>query len=919
MTLTTPYQASFYVGDGETKAFPFTFEELSDNFIKVTVLHIDGTTSIPTYIVDLDLKQVVFGDETPAPTADDVVCIYRETPTIQDTPFKTLEGYNAKALENILSKIVAMIQEIKSNYFSTQVLQGDPWQLDLLSSADDGATVNIDYVAKKLVKGLYFRITSGNLQVSADGSNYITMPKSDDITEFRQVQIELPDHTYQYKLQYRVGSTWFDAEANAQYTADAAYSLASTVQADLSAHTNNLNNPHQTNLSNLTDVDISNLVTGQFIMFDGIKWKNVSSSATASWGTLIGNITDQTDLMNKFTEYVRTDGSSIMTNLLMMRATEDFKCAIAPYWDGVGFFKLNDNNSVTLMASIEYNSGFEPATTNTYNIGASARKWKNLYLSGKAYMSVINNGYDIAVPVTNSADTLALKSQVDLAANSGSQLYTTGIWYAKMYSASTVPTGAEYDGRNYADFSQVDNDNNPIIVIYEGQSGAWVEIDRITPPAAYNGYVTITSKIWDIAEQTDQQGGEVLWSYNQKTFTPYPKIVSVASCANTDLSNLTATGANIANWSSNVTNCITEIPQDIKLELNAGTLTLKAGSKVYVPNGAGVFDTITIASDLTIPAWANNAQGMLSIKPSTSDIWVSLMNQQYSGSTIPTSSQYELWYDTDSNKVKTTSNTGSTWTDGYSLPIALITSNGSYWTSIDQVFNGFGYIGSTVFALPGVKGLIPNGRNADGSLKNTESVTTSVITGSFYSGPTNSRWVIWFNNNISTFNETDFYYDAVSNYIRQTSNNKDVSLLFAGRAFAQPNTTQITKLEFKQPFHAVDYNEADFVVAFQAPTAENNYTWYRKYKSGWVEMGGHITPQDNNAISITYPVSLTTAKIPTVNTSSTYTGDIFIYVQQVLTVSTTGFTCRGKAVGTNGITAWENHSFDWEVKGMAQG
>lgn len=226
MTLTTPYSACFYVGDGVTKAFPFVFEEVSDNFVKVIVSHIDGTTSIPTYTVDLDLKQVVFGDETPAPTSDDIVCIYRQTPTIQDTPFKTLEGYNAKALENILSKIVAMIQEIKSNYFSTQVLQGDPWQLDLLKSADDGATVNIDYVAKKLVKGLYFRIVNGNLQVSADGSSYISMPKSSDIAEFRQLQTVLPDLTVQYRLQYRIGNEWFNAESNAEAVSDEALRIA---------------------------------------------------------------------------------------------------------------------------------------------------------------------------------------------------------------------------------------------------------------------------------------------------------------------------------------------------------------------------------------------------------------------------------------------------------------------------------------------------------------------------------------------------------------------------------------------------------------------------------------------------------------------------------------------------------------------
>lgn len=523
MTLTTPYQASFYVGDGETKAFPFVFEELSDNFVKVIVSHIDGTTSIPTYTVDLELKQVVFGDETPAPTADDVVCIYRETPTIQDTPFKTLEGYNAKALENILSKIVAMIQEIKSNYFSTQVLQGDPWQLDLLKSADDGATVNIDYVAKKLVKGLYFQITDGNLQVSDDGSSYITMPKSSDVAELRQQVITLPDLTVIKKLQYRVNNEWFDAETNAQATADEALALAQSVQSTLSGHLGNTNNPHSTSLNNLTDTDFTNLSAGNFIMFDGLKWKNVNSSATASWGTIFGDITDQADLMAKFTEYVRTDGTSIMTAPLKFRAGS-MRGAVGPYLNGISFWKLDSQGNITNIANLT-DSQFLPVTTNSIDLGNTTHIWKDAYLA-RVITSVLNNGYDIAVPVTNSADTLALKSQVDLAANSGSQLYTTGVWYAKMYAATTVPTGAEYNGRKYADFSQTDSDGNPVIKIYTGASGVWTLTETITPPATYNGYITVTSKIWDIAEQSGQQGGKVLWDYTHKTFTPYPQIIS---------------------------------------------------------------------------------------------------------------------------------------------------------------------------------------------------------------------------------------------------------------------------------------------------------------------------------------------------------------------------------------------------------
>ena len=31
---------------------------------------------------------------------------------------------------------------------------------------------------------------------------------------------------------------------------------------------------------------------------------------------------------------------------------------------------------------------------------------------------------------------------------------------------------------------------------------------------------------------------------------------------------------------------------------------------------------------------------------------------------------------------------------------------------------------------------------------------------------------------------------------------------------------------------------SDYVIETQNPTSENNYTWYRLYKSGWVEQGG---------------------------------------------------------------------------------
>ena len=47
----------------------------------------------------------------------------------------------------------------------------------------------------------------------------------------------------------------------------------------------------------------------------------------------------------------------------------------------------------------------------------------------------------------------------------------------------------------------------------------------------------------------------------------------------------------------------------------------------------------------------------------------------------------------------------------------------------------------------------------------------------------------------------------------------------------------------------------DYVVESQSPTAENNYTWYRKYKSGWVEQGGQTTPFTGTG-SISLPITM---------------------------------------------------------------
>ena len=69
----------------------------------------------------------------------------------------------------------------------------------------------------------------------------------------------------------------------------------------------------------------------------------------------------------------------------------------------------------------------------------------------------------------------------------------------------------------------------------------------------------------------------------------------------------------------------------------------------------------------------------------------------------------------------------------------------------------------------------------------------------------------------------------------------------------------------------------DYVIETQAPTSSNNYTWYRKYKSGWVEMGGTI-PVKTTTISLpvtlsdtNYCVAIIYKLAPNNNNNATYT------------------------------------------------
>lgn len=105
----------------------------------------------------------------------------------------------------------------------------------------------------------------------------------------------------------------------------------------------------------------------------------------------------------------------------------------------------------------------------------------------------------------------------------------------------------------------------------------------------------------------------------------------------------------------------------------------------------------------------------------------------------------------------------------------------------------------------------------------------------------------------------------------------------------------------------------DTVVEWQVPTAENGYTWYRKYRSGWVEQGGsEVSVAERSTVPITLPVEMAdtsysaVAQNNTLNTAADAESTIGIEK-----TSTTTITLFAHYLNPNTVMA------SWQISGMA--
>lgn len=295
----------------------------------------------------------------------------------------------------------------------------------------------------------------------------------------------------------------------------------------------------------------------------------------------------------------------------------------------------------------------------------------------------------------------------------------------------------------------------------------------------------------------------------------------------------------------NITNCLLEVPQHIKYELNDGTLTIKAGSIVSIPYGTEDLTTTypvgeTFLNDnfTVYDTYYSNSKFFVSVKmvedlsgisqfsvAGNTFVYLALNegalfieHPSYNMGSGSASVEDGSYYNTESNSVVRRAGGEDSFNSTFPLMEVTVAQDNKV-TSINQVFNGLGYIGSTVFALPGVKGLIPNGVNEDGTL-NTETLTLeTVVLGTALEANT-------FNLRISSngIGMRDFYIQdtapTVDGYAAWFNPEKNMMFKnsgagteweqeksFIGGVCVCLNTTNIDTFTAKKPFQAVDYNE----------------------------------------------------------------------------------------------------------------
>lgn len=474
---------------------------------------------------------------------------------------------------------------------------------------------------------------------------------------------------------------------------------------------------------------------------------------------------------------------------------------------------------------------------------------------------------------TAASNALASQNAAASSANSAASSETVATQQANIAIAKTAEITETYNNA-MADITS--NKEQSMSAINENRETSLAEIE-----SAKSGAVSSINTTKDNAVSTVKQTGT----------DEYNKILS--------------TGIDSKLGENLITNCLKEIPQRIKYTLVDGVLTILKGSVCIIPYGTKdktadlpkgatfinknfrVYDTqYTEDSDGKgkFFVWAELVNDLSDGDKTAQDnltrlLEIDLVNNNFihyidttSGTTDYSGAGNQLLYKTDENIIKRWAQ-GSNISNVVSFPLGFIKSDSStklVYSSIDEVFNGMGVIGSTIWTDKGVKGLVSIDRNeADGTLINKVVVIDklNIITLGNYTAPaatlaylSEKLWdnqldyvpndIIYEQNAKPSIASNYRWYDTINgkwfiNDTGATVSKYSPWLKLADMSYVNGKITSFTP---KLPFRAADENDIDgkWIIKSQqiinSPTTlTNGSLQYRDYDiSNYLPNGGCV-------------------------------------------------------------------------------
>lgn len=168
---------------------------------------------------------------------------------------------------------------------------------------------------------------------------------------------------------------------------------------------------------------------------------------------------------------------------------------------------------------------------------------------------------------------------------------------------------------------------------------------------------------------------------------------------------------------------------------------------------------------------------------------------------------------------------------------------------------------------------------------------------------------------VKTWTGTKAQYDAISTKDANTIYNiTDDTTALAYEAYTKAETNALLS-EKVNLASGVSQADVDYVIESQLPTSSNNYTWYRLYKSGWVEQGGYVAAGTG-----------TVANFPITMADNNYFAS-FMFDNSTLTVTYTGFQATDRTTTSMKVYGFYNNGntrsyigepMRWKIEGMAK-